>query len=179
VLVHAGNLGFAGNWETLLTAVGLLEQHGVGMTFVGDGAARSALESRARAMSNVRFLPFYKPEDVPHVLASADLQVVCLRKGLEGLVVPSKLYPILMAGKPVLAIASPDSDMARIVREFDCGLVADPDDPQDVIASVLRVLSCPDVIEAMGQRAREAARQFDRRKELERFVGLVEDVARG
>jgi glycosyltransferase involved in cell wall biosynthesis len=58
-------------------------------------------------------------------------------------------------------------------------LVADPDDPQDVIASVLRVLSCPDVIEAMGQRAREAAKEFDRRKELERFVGLVEDVARG
>ena len=118
MLVHAGNLGFAGNWETLLTAVGLLEQHGVGMTFVGDGAARSVLESRARGMSNVQFLPFYPPEDVPHVLASADLQVICLRKGLEGLVVPSKLYPILMAGKPVLAIAHWLTDGSALTKRL-------------------------------------------------------------
>ena len=69
--------------------------------------------------------------------------------------------------------------MAHIVRKFNCGLVADPDDPQDVMGSVLRVLSCPDEIKAMGQRARIAAKEFDRRKGLERFVGLVEDVARG
>jgi glycosyltransferase involved in cell wall biosynthesis len=179
VLVHAGNIGFAGNWVTLLEAARRLHSYGVGLTFIGDGAARSTLEKMAAGIPNVRFLPYYPSEDIPRVLASADLQVVSLRKGLEGLVVPSKLYPILMAGRPVLAMSSPSSDMARIVRQSGCGMVVDPDDPQGVVASVVRVLSYPDDLTEMGRKAQQASGRFDRRKELERFVGLVEGVASG
>ena len=84
VVLHAGNLGFAGLWDTLLEAAGTLADQGVGFVFIGDGAQRDSLERRAQGLSNVRFLPFYPQEDLPHVLASADLHIVTVRQGSKG-----------------------------------------------------------------------------------------------
>ena len=177
VVLHAGNLGFAGVWDTLLEAARRVEGNGIGFVFVGDGALRASLEERAAGIGNVRFLPFYPGEQLPQVLASADLHVVTVRKGLEGLVVPSKLYPILMAGRPVLALSAAEADVARIVNEHGCGFVVDPDDPDAVAETVRSVRQRPEVLETMAQKARQASRLFDREHELKRFVGLVEAVA--
>ena len=58
VLLHAGNLGFYGAWETLIEAARRLEGEGIGLVFVGDGAQRGRLEELAAGAKNVRFLPF-------------------------------------------------------------------------------------------------------------------------
>src|SRR5215467_3322713 len=42
-LLHAGNLGFYGAWNTLLTAARKLSSEGVGLVFVGTGAKRTAV----------------------------------------------------------------------------------------------------------------------------------------
>ena len=85
--------------------------------FIGDGANRAALEASAANSPNVRFLPFRPVEQVPHVMMAGDVHIVTVRRGLEGVVVPSKLYSILAAGRPVLAVAAEESDAARIVVE--------------------------------------------------------------
>ena len=179
VMVHAGNLGFAGCWDTLIEAARRVESDGVGLVFIGDGVLRRSLEERARGMDNVRFLPFYPLEEVPQVLASADLHVVTVRPGLEGLVVPSKLYPILMAGRPVLAVAPSGSDSARIVTQYGCGLVARPDDPESVVAAVRCARSSRELQERMREGAREAGLAFARDRELSRFADLLEGLAGG
>jgi glycosyltransferase involved in cell wall biosynthesis len=179
VVLHGGNLGFAGCWETLIRAARSLESERTGFVFVGDGSRRDALEAEAKGLSNVRFLPFYPVELLPQVLDAADLHVVTVRKGLEGLVVPSKLYPIMAAGKPVLAVAPPDSDVVRIVRKYGFGLVADPEDPEEVAAAVRSARSDPDRLKRMAERAREASLEFAQELELKRFSDLVEEVAGG
>jgi glycosyltransferase involved in cell wall biosynthesis len=126
-------------------------------------------------MTNVRFLPFRPTEEIPYVLASADLHIVTMGQGLEGLVVPSKLYPILMAHKPVLAVAPLESDLARIVEEHQCGLVVGPDDPEGVAKAILWARKhSQDDLAAMGRRAGEASILFDRRRLLKEFVRSVE-----
>src|SRR5207248_6053095 len=114
VVLHAGNLGFYGAWDTLIKSAGMLNGDGVGFVFVGEGAQREKIAVSAKGCQAVKVLPFEKMENVRHVLAAADLHVVTVRKGLEGVVVPSKLYPILAAGRPVLALASRKSDVARV-----------------------------------------------------------------
>jgi len=136
LVLHAGNIGFSGAWETLLEAARLLENEGVGFLFVGDGARRPQIEAAAMGCRAIRFLPFRPPEEVPYVLAAGDLQVVTLRRGLEGVVVPSKMYAVLAAGRPVLAVTPLGSDVARIVGRHACGLIADPDDPAAVAAAI-------------------------------------------
>jgi glycosyltransferase involved in cell wall biosynthesis len=147
------------------------------LVFVGDGAVRKRLEAAlAEEASPVRWLPFRPASEVPYVLAAGDLHIVTVRRGLQGVVVPSKLYPILAAGRPVLAVAPEESDVARIVRRTGCGLVADPDDPDAVARAVLTVYQDRTRLAEMGQRAREAAREYDRVKQLERFMELIESL---
>ncbi len=174
VVVHAGNLGFYGAWRTVIEAAGLLDDRDVGFVFVGDGTQRSRVEALAGRCANVRFLPFRPPEQIPCVLAAGDVHMVTVRRGLEGVVLPSKLYGVLAAGRPVLAVVPEGSDVARIVRRYDCGLVADPGSPQAVAAAVREAMTSPERLAAMGQRARGAARAFEQEKELDTFVRIVE-----
>lgn len=175
VAVHAGNLGFYGAWTALLKAAEILRNENSGFVFIGDGANRSALRAQASALPNVRFLPFRPASEIPQVMAAGDVHIVTVRRGLEGVVVPSKLYSILAAGRPVLAVATAKTDVARIVSESGCGLVADPDDPDAVAAAVRELRSAPVRLAEMGRRARLAAEKYARVKELQRFVGIIEE----
>jgi len=177
VVLHAGNIGFSGAWETLVQAARLLENEGVGLIFVGDGALRPQLETAAAGCRAIRFLPFRPPEEIPFVLAAGDLQVVTIRRGLEGVVVPSKMYPVFAAGRPVLAVAPEESDVARIVRRHACGLIADPDNPAAVAAAVQQACGDGPQLDAMGYRARQAAAGFNVVDQLRLFRRVVEEAA--
>lgn len=177
VILHAGNIGFCGAWDTLVKAARLFERNGVGLIFVGNGAARPQVEASAKGCRAVRFLPFRPLEQVSYVLAAADMHVVTIRRGLEGVVMPSKLYPILAAGRPVLAVAPEESDVVRIVRRTGCGVVGDPDDPASVASALQQVYRDSARLAWMGQRAREIAPEYDREKQLQLFTQMIEEVA--
>jgi len=177
VLVHAGNLGFAGDWDMLLAAAKDMASDGVGTVFIGDGARKSELVRKAAEAPNVRFLPFFPSDKLPDVLAAADIHIVAVRPGLDGLVVPSKLYPILMAGKPVLVVAPEASDAARIVREYGCGAVVSPTDVAGLVAAVRRLAADRKGLAALGQHALKASGAFSRERELSRLVGYIEGLA--
>lgn len=178
VVLHAGNLGFYGAWDTLLKAARILRNEDTGLVFVGGGANRDSISAAANGIPNIRFLPFRPAEQVPHVMMAGDLHVITVRRGLEGVVVPSKLYSTLAAGRPVLAVAPSGSDVARIVVESGCGLAADPDDPLAVAQAIRQLRGDPARLATMALRAREVADRYARVNELERFVGIMEDAAR-
>ena len=110
-------------------------------------------------------------------MMAGDLHIVTVRRGLEGVVVPSKLYSILAAGRPVLAVAAATSDAARIVVESGCGLAADPDDPAAVAAAIRELRGDPSRLAEMGRRARETAKKYATVNELRRFTEIMEEAA--
>ena len=176
-VLHAGNLGFYGAWDTLVEAARLVRDGNIGFVFVGDGTAKSRIQERADGCARIRFMPFRPEEDLPYVLAAGDVHIVTLRRGFEGLVVPSKLYPILAAGKPVVAVAPEDCDAARIVTRNACGVVADPDDPGQLAETLQSLAEDMPRITDMGQAARRVSSLYDRGVELERYVKYTEEVA--
>lgn len=176
VVLHAGNLGFYGAWQTILKAAEILNNENTGVVFVGDGANRAGLEASAVNVSNVRFLPFRPVEQIPQVMRAGDLHIITVKRGLEGVVVPSKLYSTLAAGRPVLVIAAPESDAARIVTAAGCGVSADPDDPMAVAAAIRELRNDPARLGEMGRRARETAKNYARVDELNRFAAVIEEV---
>ena len=176
VVLHAGNLGFYGAWQTILKAAEILHNENTGVVFVGDGANRVGLEASASSAKNVRFLPFRPVEQIPQVMRAGDLHVITVRRGLEGVVVPSKLYSTLAAGRPVLVIAAPESDAARIVTAAGCGISANPDDPMAVATAIQELRNDPARLAEMGRRARETAKNYARVDELNRFAAVIEEV---
>jgi putative colanic acid biosynthesis glycosyltransferase WcaI len=177
VVLHAGNLGFYGAWETVVKAAEILDGDSVGFVFIGGGALRSKIQAIANGARKVRFLPFFPPDQVPYVLAAGDLHLVTIKRGLEGVVVPSKLYSILAAGRPVLVLAAEESDAARVVRRMGCGEVADPDDPASFAALVQELARDRERLARMGECALQAAESFARDKELQLFRRIIEEAA--
>lgn len=178
VVLHAGNLGFYGAWSTLLQAAEILRDENTGLVFIGDGANRKAMQSSVNGSPNVRFLPFRPASEIPHVMAAGDLHIITVKRGLEGVVVPSKLFSTLAAGRPVLVVAPSECDASRIVRESGCGITADPDDPNSVAAGIRELRDNPRRLAEMGRRARETSEKYARVKELAKFPSIIEEAAK-
>ncbi|GAC1703101.1 MAG: glycosyltransferase family 4 protein [Candidatus Acidiferrum sp.] len=177
VLLHAGNLGFYGAWDTLIGAARELESAGVGLVFVGDGAERTRLQTAAADCGNVRFLPFFPADKIPSVLGAPDIHVITVKRGLEGVVVPSKMYGILGAGKPILAVASSKTDVAMLGARHGFAISADPDKPEEVVAAVRRACADTSRLDSMARAARTTASEYESGAELQKFVRIFDSLA--
>lgn len=117
--------------------------------------------------------PFNK-ENQFEVLSNCDIALVTLAKGMYGLGVPSKTYNILAAGKPILFIGDPDSEIALLVREHRIGWVFASDDCDGIIKFLtnLRVDMRNDIA-AMGRVARKLAESsYSEETILNKFANL-------
>lgn len=177
VLLHAGNLGFYGAWDTLLAGAAELSGEGIGLVFVGDGAQRERLQFAAKDLPNVRFLPFFPGSKISSVLAAADAHLITVKRGLEGVVVPSKMYGILVAGKPILAVAPRECDVVSIGEQKGFSIFADPDDPTHFADSARRLARDPELLRQMGLASFAAAPDFARSEELRKLVTILEEAA--
>ena len=176
VLLHAGNLGFYGAWETLVAAARRLADEEIGLVFVGDGAQRVQIEAAAAGCKNVRFLPFFPASKIASVLAAPDAHIVTIKRGLEGVIVPSKMYGILAAGKPIVAVAPRETDVAAIGEKRGFAIWGNPDDPAQVACAVRQILCDADQLRHMGEAARAAANEYDKVSELRKFVRMIEEA---
>jgi colanic acid biosynthesis glycosyl transferase WcaI len=177
VLLHAGNLGFYGAWDTLLQGARSLASDGVGLVFVGDGAQRQKLESACSRIPNVRFLSFFPASKIPSVLAAPDAHVITVKRGLEGVVVPSKMFGILAAGKPIVAVAPDACDVVSIGRQKGFSISADPDNPDEFTGRVRQILSNSDLLQRMGRAAAAVAPEYERTNELLKLLAIIEGAA--
>lgn len=176
VLLHAGNLGFYGAWETLIEAANLLDDPTIGLIFIGDGAAKAQLKAWAGANPRIKFLPFRPAADIPYVLAAADMHIVTIRAGAEGVIVPSKLYPILAAGKPVLAVVPPASDAARLITHHQFGVTVPPDNPVALAAMITQLYQDRGQLIDMGRNARRTAQTYNQWSQFAKLQSLIEQT---
>jgi glycosyltransferase involved in cell wall biosynthesis len=149
------------------------------VAIVGDGARRSSLEAerKRRGLANVRFFPYQPKTRLTESFAAADAFLGSLKAGIEGYIVPSKLYGILAAGRPFVAAVDPSCEVAVIARDYHCGVPATPGDPDALAASIAALYDNPGETRAMGENARKAAWQFDRRAAVKRYNDLFLRVA--
>jgi colanic acid biosynthesis glycosyl transferase WcaI len=100
--------------------------------------------------------PFQPNEIFNDIINASHVHLVTLKEGLEGIAVPSKIYGILAAGRPVIAMVPSNSEIAYIVKEENCGFVLDPTD-LDGLISVIRLLkSDKELIRQLGKNSRSA-----------------------
>jgi glycosyltransferase involved in cell wall biosynthesis len=175
VVMYSGNLGLSQGLEGVLHAANLLRDEPVTFVFVGEGAARPALVSRATAsgMRNVRFFPYQPKACLGESLAAADLHLIPMRRGLAGYMVPSKLYGILAVARPYVAAVDADSEVAAVTEKYSTGLRIDPESPDELARAIRWCLAHRPESRAMGERGLKVAETyFDRA----RSVALFEEV---
>ena len=178
VVMHSGNVGLSQGLETVVEAANLLrDEPDVIFAIVGDGASKASLQRavRERELHNVEFLPFQDREDLTESLGAADVHLVGLRRGLAGAIVPSKVYGILAAGKPILAAVEAEAEPALIAAEAGCGLRVEPGDAGALADGVLAMREAD--LTTMGKRGREALEsRFDRSFAVDRYEQTLRQV---
>jgi colanic acid biosynthesis glycosyl transferase WcaI len=187
IVMYSGNLGLCQGLEHIISAADVLRDHDdVAFVFVGDGASKAGLMDRASELSlpNVRFLDYRPASELSTSLSAADLHLVPIDPRVIRYLMPSKLYGVLASGTPVLTVAPPDSELARLVEEQQVGRNVEPNDPASLAAKILEFLeirntsttdsTSTDSWALYGERARElAVTHYDRRVSIQTFRDML------
>jgi colanic acid biosynthesis glycosyl transferase WcaI len=181
VVMHSGNVGHPQNLDVLIRAATFLRDlDDLSIVIIGGGARRNELMELAELLETdaVQFLGYQPRETLSSSLSAADLHYVGLGRGLSGYVVPSRLYGILSAGRPVLVAADADSETAAIVQTVGCGLLVPPSRPELVAEAIRAAHDGEYDLEAMGRRGREfVVAEADRRVAVGRYKELLREIA--
>ncbi len=179
VVMHSGNIGLSQGLETVVEAADRVKKYpDIQWVFIGDGGKRVALEDQVQALGleYVQFLPYQPKEGLADSFATADVFIVSLKRGLAGYIVPSKLYGILAAGRPYVAAVEEESEVAAITKKFECGLLAEPGNAEDLAEKILSLYHDRSLAQRLGTNARQAAFEFDRPVQIRAYYGLFQEL---
>ena len=175
-----GNMGRAQAIELILEAAALLRgDTRVHFLFVGSGAKKSWMEQEIarRGLANISIVGQRPRTDQINFLNACDISIISLLPGITGAAVPSRLYNIMAAGRPVISVTGSDSEVSLIVQEEGIGWVVPPGDPEDLVRTILDAVSEPARLKAMGLRACAAANtKYPREKIIAGYRALLDDV---
>ena len=153
VVMYAGNVGFSQSLELMIEAARALPD--VVFVINGEGAARKSLEAKAKTLRNVKFGDYQDASRLSEVLATGDLHVVPLRRGLGSVSVPSKTYSILAAGRPICAAIDSDTEVPRILAAANAGVCVEPDNQEAFVSAITAMISDRNSLEEMGASGRK------------------------
>ena len=182
-LLYSGNLGLGHELETVMYALKKLGDVGhLRIVFVGNGRRRKWLERLAEELG-LDCVEFHRPvalEQLSDLLAAGDVHLVSQRPGTQGLIVPSKLYGVLAAGRPTLFVGPEDCEVGRVLRRSGAGMVVRPGDVDDVAEGLKTFIWYPHFRRTMGMRAaRNYAENFGMDKSVSRIIRAMESSLSG
>lgn len=160
VIMYSGNIGL---YYDLLNIVRVIEkfqdQTEVAFAFIGEGSVLDELRDyrEKNHLSNVVLIPYQDKNKLIYSLNAGDVHFVVNAKGIKGVSVPSKLYGVMAAGKPVLGILEKESEARLIIGDAKCGMSVEPGDYEAIfslIKTFLDMRGTPELKE-MGMRGRE------------------------
>jgi glycosyltransferase involved in cell wall biosynthesis len=183
VVGYSGNFGRAHDFATVLDAAAALRAlRDVHFLFVGNGAQLPWVQARVAALglTDVSFRPYQPFDRLALSLSVPDVHLVSLKPELEGLIVPSKFYSVLAAGRPVLFVGDPRGEIARRIEEAGCGRVFPVGAVAELAAAIRELAGQPAQVAEMGKRARALwASSFQRKHALATWQELLTKVSAG
>jgi colanic acid biosynthesis glycosyl transferase WcaI len=180
VVMYSGNFGLGHDFETIIEGIaGLRDDPRFLFAMVGGGKRKSDVLTalRARGISNVIDAPYQPRELLGELLAAADVHLVSLAPGMEGIMVPSKFFGIAAAGRPVVSVGSLEGEVARCVTEAGCGRVVAAGDVGGFRNALVGFADDPGLIDSMGAAAARGAQgEWSASRALDRWAALVRAV---
>ncbi len=160
VVHYSGNHGRTHDLLSLIEAAELLkEDSDIHFLFIGEGSGKAEAVARAEALSlsNVTFRTFVERSELNTSLNASNVSVVAFKKGMAGISVPSRLYNLMAAGKPILAVVDDDSEVADVIREAELGVAVPPESPKLLTEQILVLKHDPARREQMAVNSRNEA----------------------
>ncbi len=182
VVLYSGNIGYLHEFDTIIYAADFLAKEGlkeIVFVFIGEGIKKNYIEEKARekGLNNILFFSYQPREMLTYSLGLADVSLVTLEKGFEGMVVPSKIYGILASGRPVIAVVGGESEIVEIIREGNCGEVVKIGDYQALVNSIMDYYKNSKKCREDGLNGRRYfERNFDRKIATKKYIEVIKET---
>jgi len=180
VVGYSGNLGRAHDVNTLVGTIRELQQFpDIVFLFIGAGQGLQKLadEIRKLQLGNVQFRPYQPRDKLGLSLTVPDVHIVTLRPELEGLVVPSKFYGAIAAGRPIVFVGDVDGEIARLIARHGCGFVVSAGDSQQLAKGLRHLRDSSSILEETGRAARQCLDEhYDQPMAMDRWTRLVANL---
>ena len=183
VVLFAGNHGYISALENVIETADLLKDNPeILFLLAGEGSVKKDLirQVEGKKLQNVRFLSTQPEQQWLEMLAAADLALVSLRSDLAGLNVPSKVYTLMSAARPILANVPEKSEVAALVINAKSGIICRPDDPEDLAKHILEAREKPELLEEYGRNGRKfMLEKFNRQLQTASYLSILKSTQAG
>lgn len=162
-VMYSGNFGLAHTFDAIIAAVKNLEAQSAPVRFIftGSGPKFDFVQRQLSGSSIAEFRPPVALSELNRSLASADVHLASMIDSLCGLVVPSKIYGALAAGRPCVFIGPSASEAARLLERTGCGVALAGNDGGAALTELLRSwANHPEELAAMRARCELSAVGF-------------------
>jgi len=177
-VMYSGNFGIGHDSRTLCEAMELLkDEPGLRFVFVGGGKRRAEVERyiKEHGIASASWQEYVPREQLGLSLAAADVHLISLKEGVEGIMVPSKLFGILAAGRPGIFIGHETSEISRVLAETNSGVTIREGQPHLLAQAILNLKSDPAMRAVMGENARSAVvGKYDKATACRQWAELLE-----
>ncbi len=178
LLVYNGNHGrthFLEVWLAVAKAVA--DDRRFQFVFAGEGSGKARFEREcdASGVKNVHRLSFVPRQELVPLLHSADLLLLSFCPGMAGVSVPSRIYNLMAAGRPILAVADQHSEVTQVLQEEDCGWSFDAKEESEETAATIgnllrQLIENRSVLTAKGENGRKAVlEKYTREMVIEKY----------
>jgi glycosyltransferase involved in cell wall biosynthesis len=178
VINYSGNMGRFHDMETIMEAAKELKDNpNIVFLFIGEGYKKKGMMEDARKwrLTNCQFHTYVERNALSYSLSCADLGLVSLASGQEGLSVPSKTFGLLAAGIPVIAIMPSASEIAMIIQENHCGFVIEPGDIKNLVEIIVRLSGNADLLENLKKNALQTIKsEYNIRNAAEKYFSIID-----
>lgn len=160
IIQYSGNIGRTHGISYLVDCAEMLKNDKtVHFLIIGFGGKKNWLvrHVKERELYNVTVMNYQPRSELPISLNACDISLISFVPGMAGVSVPSRMYNVMAAGKPIIGIADADSELARVIHEEDIGWVIAPGHIDELRMAILEARDNPGRVAQMGQRARRAA----------------------
>jgi glycosyltransferase involved in cell wall biosynthesis len=182
-ILYSGNLGRMHDVETIVDALEIGLPDGIVLDFCGNGPGFRRLQAAVQPLglgARVRFAANLAEREWVQAMSAADIGLVTLRTGAEGVVMPSKTYSAMAAGQAVIAVCPPESDLEDTLRDHGCGWTVRPGDAAGLAAAWESAASDPGELLRRRRRAWNAGQEvFDQRMLAARWNSVLEAALHG
>lgn len=160
VVHYSGNHGRTHDLHSIIEAAKLLEdERDVHFLFIGEGSGKAEVVARAGELKlkNVTFCTFVDRAELNTSLNAADVSVLAFKKGMAGISVPSRLYNLMAAGKPILGVVDNKSEVAHVIREAKLGVAVSPESPRNLAEQIISLKNEGELRVKMAENSRNEA----------------------
>ncbi len=182
LIMYSGNFGLGHDAQTIIGAMrALKDDKTVRFIFIGGGKRRKEVEAAVKefGLTNATFEDYRPRSELSQSLSAGDVHLISLKEGVEGIMVPSKMYGIMAVARPSLFVGHPTSEIARVLDESGSGMTVREGDSASLTAKILELKNDPARTRSMGESGRRAiAGHYDSAAACGQWIDMLEQLVK-